>query len=82
MELVGPDGKIDLFSRSNDPQSKQTPDFADFCTRKPAHFQGQMIPEAVKPLVLAIFVFPMSFFMKFSWTSIKTLAVGSIGPDR
>ncbi|KAG5576291.1 hypothetical protein H5410_056425 [Solanum commersonii] len=50
-------------------------------TGKSTHFHGQMIPRAVKPPVLPIFVFPMSFCQKISLTFDKTLALESARLD-
>ncbi|KAG5576397.1 hypothetical protein H5410_056531 [Solanum commersonii] len=94
MVTVGFDEKTGLMSRSNEPQSGETPHFADFCvTGKPTHFQGLTSPGVGKPPVLPIFIssivngsfadpdFRCHFRQNFSWTSVKTLAMEPIDLD-
>ncbi|KAG5576386.1 hypothetical protein H5410_056520 [Solanum commersonii] len=62
MQLVGPDGKIDPFPRSNNPKAGKPPFLPIFLwsrlvpMRKSAYCQGQTSSEAGKPLILSIFV--------------------------
>ncbi|KAG5591705.1 hypothetical protein H5410_042219 [Solanum commersonii] len=86
MDPVGLNRQANSFTRSNDPQSRQTLTFIDFplvLKGKLAHFKGQTSPRAGKPpFFFANFRHSyVNFATKNSWTSVKTLAIEPVGPN-
>ncbi|KAG5605006.1 hypothetical protein H5410_026498 [Solanum commersonii] len=92
MEPVDPEGKIDPFLGSNKPRADlfwpiffrerllKPQQWSQLVLRvKSAHFQIQMSRRAVYG-VLVIRDFEFFFCQKFSWTSVKTLAVSQLVP--
>ncbi|KAG5627727.1 hypothetical protein H5410_012945 [Solanum commersonii] len=90
MELVGPDGQIDLFSRSNEPHSSCGASWS----RRPNQpiFKVKRALEQVNPpfcqfsyAIVHVFFcdtkFQRDFCRKFLWTSVYTLVMEPVGPD-
>ncbi|KAG5607808.1 hypothetical protein H5410_029300 [Solanum commersonii] len=87
MEVIGHNSQNGLFTRSNEPQSRKTPHFANFHLRYGASWS----PRPKRPIYkfkrsleqstrfYGDLEFQCNFCQKFTWTSVKTLVMEPIG---